>query len=292
MPIQVGTGPGQYPPVVQFVENGEPADDITFNRPTTDLDDRTETLRTYVDALGLGDVAGLTAALGGAAPLHANLGKLTLLDYGGNPNKIFSLDGSGNPILISNTLQGENNTASNLGASPGQVFAAKIGIDLQFRSLVAGVNVTLQQTSTGIIITSAPGEINRFTKPCKNTTGASIAAGVPVAWLDDGTIVLADANIKALSDFNGVTLQAITDGNFGLVGKFGNMPGVLAGLGAKPGQYIYLGETPGTYSLTPPPSLSDIILALGRAEPPDGVATGTAEDLFLTPSYVSEGGVP
>ena len=292
MPISVGTGPGQYPPVVQYVVNGEPADDFTFNRPTTDLDGRTEVLRTYVDAMAIANVAGLSAALGGSAPLHANLGKLTLLDYAGNLNKIFSIDGAGNPVLISNTLQGENNTASNLGSGQGQVFVAKVGVDLQLRSLKAGVNMTITQTSTEILLTAAPGEINRFTKPCKNTTGADIPANVPVAWLDDGTIALADANVKALSDICGVTAQIITDGNFGLVGKFGNMPAALVGLGATPGQYIYLGETPGTFSLTPPPGLTDNIVALGRAEPPDGVATGTAEDLFLTLSYVSEGGVP
>jgi hypothetical protein len=289
MPITVGTGPGEYPPVVQYVVNGDPADDLTFNRPTTDLDNRTEAIRNCLDNFPISEVVGLQAALQGAAPLHPNLIELTTLDYGANPEKIFAIDNAGNATLIPNTLQGENNTGSNLGGG-SQVFESKLGIDLRFRTLVAGTNITLNQTANEIEIVSTPGEIGQLTKLVKNTTGNPIAPFRVVAWLDDGTVQLADANILALADFCGITLSTINDAEFGLVAKLGNIAGALAGLGAKPGQLVYMSETPGLISLTPPPGINDIPLILGRAEPPNGVATGTADDLWLQPSYLAEGG--
>lgn len=51
---------------------------------------------------------------------------------------------------------GEANTASNLGAGNG-VFAQKVGVDLQFKSLVAGSNVTLTPDANTITIASTGG---------------------------------------------------------------------------------------------------------------------------------------
>lgn len=51
---------------------------------------------------------------------------------------------------------GEANTGSNLGAGTG-VFASKVGVDLQFRSLVEGSNVTFDVTSDTITINSTGG---------------------------------------------------------------------------------------------------------------------------------------
>ena len=48
---------------------------------------------------------------------------------------------------------GEANTASNLGSGEG-IFAQKVGIDLQFKSLVAGSGITLTPTSDDITIAS------------------------------------------------------------------------------------------------------------------------------------------
>jgi hypothetical protein len=51
---------------------------------------------------------------------------------------------------------GEANTASNLGAGEG-VFAQKVGVDLQFKSLLAGSNITLSSGANTITINSLPG---------------------------------------------------------------------------------------------------------------------------------------
>ena len=52
---------------------------------------------------------------------------------------------------------GEANTASNLGAGEG-VFAQKVGVDLQFKSLVAGTSITLSSSGTEITIAAIAGE--------------------------------------------------------------------------------------------------------------------------------------
>ena len=291
MPVPVGTGPGQYPPTIQYVINGEPADDLTFNRPHEDGDARAEALRDYVDNIQVADIGGLVAALGGDAPLHDNLRKITVLDYAANATRLFAINSAGDGIeLVDNLLTGEFNEGVNNGSGV-EVYKEKIDEFLHFRTLIAGTNMTINQDADTIEFVSAPGEITRFTKPCKNTTGATIPQYSMVAWLDDGSIALADANEISLSDLCGITLEAIDDGNFGLVCKLGTIPNALSGLGAKPGQWIYLSETAGGMSLTPPSGLTDNVIILGKAEPPDGVATPIADALFLKPSYITEGGV-
>lgn len=70
----------------------------------------------------------------------------------GNINLTVAASGTGNEIEFVNTA--EINTASNLGAGTG-VFAQKSGYDLQFKSLIAGNNVTFTYDSTSITIASA-----------------------------------------------------------------------------------------------------------------------------------------
>ena len=66
---------------------------------------------------------------------------------------------------------GETNTASNLGGGSG-IFNAKVGVDLQFKSLVAGTNITLTPSATEILIDAA--------------------GGVPAADSIDGTMIRLD----------------------------------------------------------------------------------------------------
>jgi len=49
---------------------------------------------------------------------------------------------------------GEANTASNIGSGTG-IFAQKVGVDLEFKSLVAGTNVTINSDATTVTISSS-----------------------------------------------------------------------------------------------------------------------------------------
>lgn len=145
---------------------------------------------------------------------------------------------------------------------------------------------------TNIHIPGGPAASLRFVKSHRNGEAATIPAGAVVAFDAVGNVVLADANVVTLSDFAGITVAEITPGNYGDVYKMGDCPGVLASLGATPGKLVYLGENPGQMSLTPPSGLSDSIIILGRAEPPNAtMPDGTATSLYLNPQIITGGGV-
>lgn len=66
----------------------------------------------------------------------------------------------GDDLVISVPSPGQINTASNLSGGTG-IFASKVGADLQFKSLVAGSNITLTSAANTITITgSSTGEAN------------------------------------------------------------------------------------------------------------------------------------
>ena len=128
---------------------------------------------------------------------------------------------------------------------------------------------------------------------CVNNAVGAIPAGSVVAWADDGSVVLADANVVTLSDLVGITEEIIAgSGGTGFVAREGLVEGVAAGLAIGPsdpvpGTPIYLGEVPGTLTVTPPPLLTDTVIMMGRAEPPAGLdGTGTA--LWLHPEIIAE----
>ena len=99
---------------------------------------------------------------------------------------------------------GEINTASNLGSGIG-LYKQKMGVDLQFKSIVAGENITLDNlTNTNEIVISSAGassiEIESHSSSLTSDVqlatlntwydGPSVTLG-PGTWLINGTITVA-----------------------------------------------------------------------------------------------------
>lgn len=113
-------------------------------------------------------------------------------------------------ITISAPGSGEANTASNLGAGDG-IFASKVGVDLQFKSLVAGANVTLTPAANTITISATGGG-----------GGPSIGVSSVNRYQIDSTVnyetyvVSSSEVLTGLSWTRTVTLLEITSASHGL----------------------------------------------------------------------------
>ena len=79
---------------------------------------------------------------------------------------------------------GEANTASNLGTGEG-VFGTKVGVDLRFKSLKAGDNVTLSSDSDEVTISSTGGGSFTVATPEEINTGEDNEKGVTPQGLAD-----------------------------------------------------------------------------------------------------------
>ena len=101
----------------------------------------------------------------------------------GNINLTVAASGAGNEIEFVNTA--EINTASNLGAGTG-VFAQKSTYDLQFKSIVAGSNITVTNNSTTVTIASANAPNTalsyQFTLNFDGSGNLSTVTGLPTGW--------------------------------------------------------------------------------------------------------------
>lgn len=87
-----------------------------------------------------------------------------------------------NDIEISANVAGESNTASNVGGGE-QIFKQKSGVDLQFRTLIPGSNITLTQNSNDIEI------------------GTDFIAGLGGFWVETYEVWVAPNDPTAKDDF-------------------------------------------------------------------------------------------
>lgn len=135
-------------------------------------------------------------------------------------------------------------------------------------------------------INEEPETMSSLTKVVYNKSGALILPFKAVAWEDDNSVNLADADGLGLDDFAGVTQDGIAHLGYGIIHKLGEVPSALLGMGAVAGQPVYLGAVPGQLTLTPP--ATGTVFRVGRAEPPSGAHTGEATSLFIDPQIISE----
>lgn len=109
---------------------------------------------------------------------------------------------------------GEVNTASNLGAGV-PVYDSKSGVDLRFRSLVAGSGIDITSTSGGattISNTLAPGEVNTASNVGTGTgTVFKVKSGANLQF----KTLKAGANVTLVNGTDDITINATTSGGGG-----------------------------------------------------------------------------
>lgn len=130
-------------------------------------------------------------------------------------------------------------------------------------------------------------EMASLTKVVYNATGSLILPFKAVAWEDNNSVALADADGIGVDDFAGITQDGIANLGYGIIHKLGEVPDALIGMGAVAGQPVYLSTVPGELTLVAP--TSGTIFRVGRAEPPSGAHSGEATSLFIDPQLIAEG---
>jgi hypothetical protein len=138
---------------------------------------------------------------------------------------------------------GEANTASNLGTGYG-LFTSKVGVDLQFKSLIAGTGITMSTSTTGLTINStASGGSNwtlgaGFLRPATSTDGVSVGTTTSFATfslagsyaqriLSNSTTTFTIYNASSTAVFNLDTTATTTQ----FVVGGGDSGGILGGSG-------------------------------------------------------------
>jgi hypothetical protein len=100
-----------------------------------------------------------------------------------------SLSSTSTEITIAATDTGEVNTASNVGASGTGVFYQKSGVDLQFKKLIAGTNVTITDNGTTITVDAAGGGM-QISTVLRQQVGTAFSYTVPA-----GMYAIVDVNV-------------------------------------------------------------------------------------------------
>jgi len=174
---------------------------------------------------------------------------------------------------------GEANTATNIGTGQG-LFKEKVGVDLRFKSIVAGTNVTVSPVGDDLQISASGG--GQLTKQMENKSGVQIDTGKPVSKKSDGTIVQADSDSVDGQIFVGIAAANIPNNTIGTVWLVGqNIPGVISGYGFAPGDDVFVSES-GEYTNDPASftGANDTITRIGIADCAAGVASPVAVDII------------
>lgn len=148
---------------------------------------------------------------------------------------------------------GEINTASNLGTGVS-LFKSKVGVDLQFKTLEAGTNVSISQVGDNLridsTITEAPASYVRVL--LLNNTGGILQKGTPVSVDSFGNIQrLIVSNEVNVTRYLGIVVADINHGSQGYVATGGKIESMQAIVSMNFGDLIYVSKTGDLTSISP-----------------------------------------
>lgn len=175
----------------------------------------------------------ITASGGGGGSGVDNFLDLTDVpdSYTGQASKLVAVKGdeSGVEFITAPVGSGEANTASNVGAGAG-VYKEKVGVDLRFKTLVAGNNVTITP-GTDIITVAATDTGEANTASNLGSTGEGLFAQKSSVDLQFKKLK-AGSNVALTSDSESITIAASGSGSgadFG--GQYKNLVVTCSGTG-------------------------------------------------------------
>ena len=193
-----------------------------------------------------------------------------------------------NDLLISASGGGggEANTASNRGSGTG-LFAAKVGVDLQFKSLVAGTNVTLSSDSNTVTINSSgggggSGEANTASNLGTGTGLFNTKVGIDLQF--KSLKALTTSGLAITSDSTSVTYSLAATGT-----NLGSGSGLFAQKNSSSGNFEFKSLKAGTNISLTATSTDITIAATGGAggEANDGNNLGTGQGIYTGKSGVT-----
>lgn len=121
------------------------------------------------------------------------------------PGRHITLTSATDTVTIASTDTGEANTASNLGVTGESLFAQKSGVDLQFKKLKAGANVSLSSDGESVTISSTDtGEVNTASNQGTGEGLVMAKSGVDLPF----KTIKAGSNVTLSSTSNELTISA------------------------------------------------------------------------------------